>query len=71
MDGIDIEDNENNPIEVFINSNTKNNDNTSGILIVSGLTASSELAANVSKTNSDFDNICSPYIRSKSTQVVI
>lgn len=57
MDGIEIEDNEYDPTEVFIDSDTKVDDDTPGTPIISGLTTLSELAAKVSETNSDFDHI--------------
>ena len=71
MDGIDIKDNKYDPIEVFIDSNTEDNDNTSSTPIVSGPTALPELAASASETNSVFDHICGPCVGSKSTRVVI
>lgn len=71
MDGIEIKDNEYNPTKVFIDNDTKNNDNTSSIPIVTDPTAPPEFATNASKINSDFDYICGPCIGSKSIQVVI
>lgn len=71
VDDINIEDNEYDPTEVFIDSDTENNGDTSNTPIVSNPTAPSELAANASETNSDFDYICGPCVGSKSTQVVI
>ena len=71
VDGINIKDNEYDPTEVFIDSDTENNDDTSGTPIVSGPTAPPELAASASETNSVFDHICGPCVGSKSTRVVI
>lgn len=71
IDGIEIKDNEYNFTKIFINSNTKDNDNTSGTPIVSNITTLPKLAANIFETNSNFDHIYCPYIESKSTQVVI
>lgn len=71
MDGINIEDNEYNPIKVFIDSDTKDNDNILDTSIVSNPTVLLKLVANASETNSDFNYICGPCIGSKSTQIVI
>lgn len=71
VDGIDIKDNEYDPTEVFIDSDTEDDDDTSGTPIVSGPTAPPELAASASETNSVFDHICGPCVGSKSTRVVI
>ena len=71
VDGIDIKDNEYDPTEVFIDSDTEDDNDTSGTPIVSDPTAPPELAASVSETNSDFDHICGPCVESKSTRVVI
>lgn len=71
VDDINIEDNEYDPTEVFIDSDTEDNGNTSDTPIVSNPTAPPEFAANASETNSDFDHICGPCVGSKSTRVVI
>ena len=71
VDGIDIKDNEYDPTEVFIDSDTEDNDDTLGTPIVLGPTAPPELAASASETNSVFDYICGPCVGSKSTRVVI
>ena len=76
MDGIKIEeDKEYDLTEVFIDSDTEDDDDTLGGSIISDPNASPkhppEFAANASETNSDFDHICGQCVRSKSTQVVI
>lgn len=71
VDGIDIKANEYDPTKVFIDSDTEDDDDTSGTPIVSGPTAPPELAASASETNSVFDHICGPCVGSKSTRVVI
>lgn len=60
VDGIEIEGNEYDPTKNFIHSDTKDDDNTLGTPIVSDPDAPPELAANASKTNSDFNHICDP-----------
>lgn len=59
------------PPKFSIDSDTKDDDNTLDTPIVSDPDAPPELAANASKTNSDFNHICDPCARSKSTRVVI
>ncbi len=75
MDGIEIKDKEYDTTEVFIDSDTEDNDDTLGGPIISDPNASlkhlSAFTANTSETNSDFDYICGPCVGSKSTQVVI
>ena len=75
VDGIEIKDKEYDPTEVFIDSDTENDDDTLGGPIISDPNAPpkhpSEFAANVSETNSDFDHICGQYVGSKSTRVVL
>lgn len=65
MDGTEIEGNEYDPTKAFIDSDTKDDDNTLDTPIFS------DPDANASKTNSDFDHICDPCAGSKSTRVVI
>lgn len=69
--GIEIEGNEYDPTKIFIDSDTKDDENTLDTPIVSDPDAPSELAAYASKKNSDFNHICDPCAGSKSTRVVI
>lgn len=71
VNNIEIENNKYNLIKVFINSNTKNNDNTLDTPIISDLIALPEFANSTSKTNLDFNHICGPCIENKLIQVVI
>ncbi len=72
---IEIEDKEYDLSEVFIDSDTEDDDDTLGGLIISDPNAPPkhrlEFAANASETNSDFDHICGLCVGSKSTRVVI
>ena len=75
MDGFETEDKEYDPTEVFIDSDTEDDDDTLSGPIISDPNAPtkhpSEFAANASETNSDFDHICGLFVGSKSTRVVI
>ncbi len=75
VDGIEIEDKEYDPTEVFIDNDTEDDNNTLGGLIISDPNAPpkhpSDIAANASETNSDLDHICGQCVGSKSTRFVI
>ncbi len=75
VDGFETEDKEYDPTEVFIDSDTEDDDDTLSGPIISDPNAPtkhpSEFAANASETNSGFDHICGLFVGSKSTRVVI